>query len=415
VKVLVIGGGVVGVTTAYYLLKAGMSVTLLERSGAAGMEASAGNAGFLSPSDSYAWASPSAFKVVMKSLIHPDLGIKFRPGFDLHIVPWALKFLGQCRPSKWRWNSDIKYRLAEYSLALIRELEKETGIQFDALNKGIVYACRDQKALRDLERHFEFLSERGLELRILDQEELIFSNPALKSRSDVYAGAVYSPSCKTGDSRKFSQALVQWCKAKKNCQFEWNTEVKKLNISNGKLSSVLTSKGEFKADTYVLCAGAYSGMLSRHVGIKLPIYPVKGFSISAPIVNPDMAPATGFDDVQKMVAVSPLGDRIRIASSAVFNGFNLNHRPEDFKSILNLARDVFPDAADYSQAQYWSGLRPMTPSSTPIIGASSVDNLFLNTGHGHLGWTLACASGKLTADNIVGSKPEFEYNFTTGR
>jgi D-amino-acid dehydrogenase len=415
VKVLIIGGGVIGITTAYYLVKAGVSVTLLERSDAAGMEASAGNAGFVSPSDSFAWASPSAFNVAIKSLIHPDLGIKFRPGFDPHVVPWALRFLGQCRPGKWRQNSDTKYRLAEYSLALMKELENETSIQFDALNNGIAYACRDQKALRELGRHFEFLSERGLELRILDQEELFHFNPALKSRPDIYAGAVYSPSCKTGDSRKFSQALVQWCETKGSCRFEWNTEVQELNMSNGKISSVLTSKGEFKADTFVLCAGAYSGILSRHVGIKLPIYPIKGFSISAPIVDPDMAPTTGFDDVQKMVAVSRLGDRIRIASSAVFSGFNLNHTPEDFKSILNLAREVFPDAADYAQAQYWSGLRPMTPSSTPIIGTSSINNLFLNTGHGHLGWTLACASGKLAADNIVGRKPELEYDATVGK
>jgi len=411
-RVLIIGGGVIGITTAYYLTKAGVSVTLLERSNASGMEASAGNAGFVSPSDSFAWASPSALKLAIKSLIYPDMGIKFRLGLDPHIIPWVLKFLGQCRPGKWRHTTDIKYRLAQYSLALMKELENETNIQFDAIDKGIVYACRDQKTLRELEHHFEFLSERGLELRSLDKDELFHTNPALKSNSDIYAGAIYSPSCKTGDSQKFSQALVKWCQSKKNCQFEWNTKVQKINISNGKISSVMTSKGEFKADTYVLCAGAYSGILSRQIGIKLPIYPIKGFSISAPIVNPDMAPATGFDDVQKMVAVSRMGDRIRIASSAVFGGFNLNHTPEDFKSILNLAREVFPDAADYNRAEYWSGLRPMTPSSAPIIGASSIKNLFLNTGHGHLGWTLACASGKLTADNIVGvNNPKFPPHF----
>ncbi len=414
-KVLIIGGGVIGVTAAYYLAKSGVSVTLLERCSAAGMETSAGNAGFVSPSDSFAWASPSALTMAVKSLIFPDMGIKFRPGLDPHILHWGLKFLSQCRPSKWRQNSDIKFRLAEYSLALIRELENETNIQFDTLDKGIIYACRDQKALDDLEHHFEFLSERGLELQTLNRGELLDSNPALKSKPDIYAGAVYSPTCKTGDSREFSQALVQWCEATGNCQFEWNTEVQKINMSNGNISSVLTSKGEFKADTYVLCAGAYSGILSQQVGLKLPIYPIKGFSISAPIVNPDMAPRTGFDDVQNMVAVSTLGNRIRIASSAVFNGFNLNHTPEDFKSILNLAHEVFPDAADYSKAEYWSGLRPMTPSSTPIIGPSSIKNLFLNTGHGHLGWTLACASGKLTADNIMGNKSEFEYDFATGK
>jgi len=411
-KVLIIGGGVIGITTAYFLVNAGVSVTLLEQNSAGGLEASAGNAGFVSPSDSFSWASPSALKLAIKSLIYPDMGIKFRPGLDPHIVPWVLKFLGQCRPGKWRQNTHIKFRLAQYSLTLMRELEQETVIQFDTIDKGIAYACRDQKALRGLERHFEFLSERGLELRTLDKDELFNLNPALKSRPDIYAGAVYSPTCKTGDSQKFSKALVQWCETKKNCQFEWNTKVQKINMNNGKISSVLTSKGEFKADTYVLCAGAYSGILSRQVGIKLPIYPIKGFSISAPITNPDMAPTTGFDDVQKMVAVSRLGGRLRIASSAVFNGFNLNHTPKDFKSILKLAREVFPGVADYNRAEYWSGLRPMTPSSTPIIGASRVKNLFLNTGHGHLGWTLACASGKLTADNIVGElNPKFPPDF----
>ena len=404
-NVIVIGGGVVGITTAYYLSQAGMTVTVLEQREHAGREASLGNAGFLSPSDSFAWASPSALKMAIKSLIDPSLGLQYKFHLDPDFWSWSIQFLNQCRSNKWENNSDIKYQLAKYSLSLIDEVRRDTGIDFDASNDGILYACRNQQSFDELQKHYQFLQNRGLELEFLERDSLLKKLPVLNSNKDTYAGAVYSPSCKTGDSAKFSQNLASWCTKNKECQFLWGTSVEKIMLSNNKITGIWTSKGELKADAYVLAAGAHSGILAKQVGVKLPIYPIKGFSITAPIINEEIAPTTGFDDIQRLIAVSKIGNRLRMSSSAVFDGFNKSHRPQDFKSILKLAREIFPDVADYNQAEYWAGLRPMTPSSVPIVGKSSVSNLFLNVGHGHLGWTMSCGTAQIIADIVAGKKP----------
>ncbi len=407
-KVLVIGGGVIGMTTAYYLLQAGMAVTVLERRENAGLEASAGNAGLYSPSDAFAWASTSALRLAVKSLLNPDLGVQYKLRFDPLLWRWSISFLAQCHRSAWRRNSEAKYRLAEYSLYMLNKLRDDTKLDFDVSDQGIIYACRDSAALEDLKRHFNFLQDHGLTLQHLDRDALVEKVPALGARARVYAGAVYSADCKTGDSAKFSQALARICENSGNCQLEWGVNVERIVMNRKKISAVWTSKGEFKADAYVLAAGPQSGFLSRQAGFRLPIYPIKGFSITAPIINDELAPGPGFDDTERLVAMSKFGNRLRIASSAVFDGFDKSHQPKDFHAILKLAREVFPDAADYDKAEYWAGLRPMTPSSKPILGLSPVSNLFLNVGHGHLGWTLSCGAGKVVADIVAGTSPDTE-------
>ena len=407
-KVLVIGGGIIGMTTAYYLLQAGITVTVLERRENAGLETSAGNAGLYSPSDAFAWASSSALKMAIKSLLNRDLGIRYKPRFDPMLWRWSASFVTQCRHSAWQRNSEAKYRLAEYSLYMLNKLQHDTNFDFDVSNEGIVYACRDSSALEDLKQHFNFLEDRGLKLEHLDQDALIQKIPALNANAGIYAGAVYSPDCKTGDSAKFTQALARACVNSGNCQLEYGVNVERILMDKKNISSVWTAKGEFKADSYVLAAGPYSGFLARQAGFRLPIYPIKGFSITAPIINDEMVPGPGFDDTERLVAMSKLGNRMRIASSAVFDGFDESHEPKDFHAILKLAREVFPDAADYDKAEYWAGLRPMTPSSKPILGSSPVSNLFLNVGHGHLGWTLSCGTGKVVADIVAGISPDTE-------
>lgn len=407
-NVLVIGGGVVGVTTAYYLSQAGMDVTVLESREHGGLETSAGNAGLLSPSDAFAWASPSALKLGMKSLIYPDTGIRYKFQADPALWRWSAAFLLQCRHNNWARNSDIKYRLAEYSMCMLEALRENTGIDFDAADNGIYYASRDPEAFNELKAHFGFLEDRGLKLEFLDRDELNEKLPSLNATSGVYSGAVYSPDCKTGDSAKFSQALAAWCEENGDCKFEWGVSVERILEKNNRVTGIWTSKGEMKADAYVLAAGAYSGLLGAQIGLRLPIYPIKGFSITVPIIDEKLAPHAGFDDTQKMVAMSRLGNRLRIASSAVFDGYNKRHRPEDFKAILKFAREVFPDVANYDKAEYWAGLRPMTPSSVPILGASPVRNLFLNVGHGHLGWTMSCATGRAVADVVAGDIPQID-------
>ena len=407
-NVLVIGGGVVGVTTAYYLSKAGMDVTVVDGNEAAGLETSAGNAGLFSPSDAFAWASPSALKIAVQSFINPDMGIKYKLRLDPALWRWSLAFLNQCRYGSWEINSDAKFRLASFSLEMLHDLRRDTGIDFDAGDEGIAYACRDENTLAALKKHFSFLESRGLELELLDRDGLIEKVPALKANPQTYVGAVYSPTCKTGDSKKFSQNLAKWCQQNNNCEFIWGARVEKVLADGNTITGVLTSKGVYKADAYVLAAGPQSGILARQVGLKLPIYPIKGFSITAPIIDNTLIPSIGFDDTDRLVAMSRFGNRLRIASSAVFGGFDNSHQPKDFKAILTLARELFPDAIEYEKVEYWSGLRPMTPSSKPIIGATPISNLFLNTGHGHLGWTMSCATGKVVADIVAGETPDTE-------
>ena len=406
-NVLVIGGGVVGVTTAYYLSQKGMNVTVLEAQEKHGdFGATAGNAGLLSPSDAFSWASPSALKVAIKSLLNPDLGIQYKLHMDPALWRWTASFLSQCRNSKWVQNSDSKFSLAQYSIEMLAELRLATHIDFDASDQGIAYASRSPSGLEKLSRHFNFLEDRGLKLELLDRDALHEKLPLLQANNPTYAGAVFSPNCKTGDSTKFSLALAQWCVNNTRCRFVWGASVEKISQENNKISRVLTSKGEFKADAYVLAAGAHSSILAKQLDIKLPIYPIKGFSITAPLTNTEMKPMSGFDDTDKLVALSILGDRLRISSSAVFDGFDTSHQQKDFQGILNFAKEILPDAADYSAAIYWAGLRPMTPSSLPILGTSPIENLYLNIGHGNLGWTLACGTGKIVADLMAKEKPQ---------
>ena len=406
--VLVIGGGVVGVATAYFLSQAGLSVTGVESRECAGLEASAGNAGLLSPSDAFAWASPGSLKLAIKSLVHSDLGIQYKLRVDPKLWRWSTEFLYQCTHDKWLKNSDSKYCLAEYSLSQLEELRRDTDIGFDVSDAGILYASRDQQSLNELKSHYKFLQDRGLDLEFLDQDGLIEKLPVLEASRGTYAGAVYSPNCKTGDSAKFSQQLASWCSENRNCKFMWGTSIEKILRKNNQISGVWTSKGELKADAYILAAGAQSGLLAQQIGIRLPIYPIKGFSITVPILNEELAPTMGFDDTQRLVALSRIGNRLRIASSAVFDGFDKSHCPQDFHSILKLVKEVFPGVADYNRADYWAGLRPMTPSSVPILGATRIGNLFLNAGHGHLGWTMSCGTGRIVADIVNGKAPEIE-------
>ena len=410
-NILVIGGGVVGVATAYYLSQKGLNVTVLEaqeRDGDFG--ATAGNAGLLSPSDAFAWASPSALKVAIKSLLKPQLGIQYKLHMDPTLWRWTASFLSQCRSSQWVENSGSKFQLAQYSIDMLAKLQLETQINFDASHQGIAYASRSPSGLEKLSRHFNFLEDRGLKLELLDRGALHEKLPLLQANSQTYAGAVFSPNCKTGDSAKFSLELARWCIKNTECQFIWGASVEKICQKDNKISSVLTSKGEFKADAYVLAAGAQSGILSTQLNIKLPICPIKGFSITAPLINTKIKPMSGFDDTDRLVALSIFGDRLRMSSSAVFDGFDTNYKQENFQGILDLAKEILPNVADYSAAKYWTGLRPMTPSSLPILGPSPIPNLYLNVGHGNLGWTLACGTGKIVADIIAKKKPQIDMS-----
>jgi D-amino-acid dehydrogenase len=408
-NIVVIGGGVVGVTTAYFLSQAGFNVTVLEAQGQGeDLGATASNAGFLSPSDAFAWASPSSLQTVIKSMLNPDLGVRYKFKLDPKLWHWSGQFLSQCWRSQWVRNSENRYRLAAYSMEMLEQLRQTTQINFDASDQGITYATRDLSELKSLKQHFNFLQDRGLELQMLDKDSLYNKLPLLQQGEQVYAGAVHSPNCKTGDSAKLVRELTSWCEQHTSCRFIRGAKVERIVKEGNKICAVVTSQGEFKADAYVLSAGSYSAELARPLGIKLPIYPIKGFSITAPLLEDNIPPMPGFDDTEKLVALSVFGNRLRMASSAVFDGQDTSFRQQDFQGILKLAKQILPDVADYQRAEYRAALRPMTPKSLPILGPSGLDNFYLNVGHGNLGWTLSFASAKILAD-IIGKQPtEFD-------
>lgn len=407
-KVAVLGGGVVGIATAYYLAEDGNEVTVIERHGKAALETSFGNAGLYTPSDSYAWASPDALRLAIKSLYRSDLGIRYKLRLDPRLWLWSLKFLSECTHARALRNTLIKLRVASYSKDCLNALVAKTGIEYDGLAKGVLYFFRSRASLEAARKHMRILSDHGLHLDIVDPVQAMRIEPALAAAASAIAGGIYSPDCQTGDPHKFSNRLAEWCTTHAGVRFLWSHTVRTLVREGNRIISAATDKGSIAADVFVLAAGAESVFLSEPLGVRLPIYPVKGFSITAPIRDGSAAPTTGIVDEDRLVAFSRLGDRLRVASSAVFAGYDRSHRPQDFNTILTTAKELFPKGALYEEAGYWAGLRPMTPSSVPILGRARFDNLFLNTGHGHVGWTMSCGTGKFVADCVAGRVPEIE-------
>ncbi|WP_026060549.1 D-amino acid dehydrogenase [Pseudaminobacter salicylatoxidans] len=407
-KILVLGAGVVGTAAAYYLARDGHEVTVVERHPAPAHGTSYSNAGLVSPGDAYSWASPGALAVFLKSLYRRDLGIRVRPSLDPAFLSWTWRFLFQCTEARAHANTDVKLRLALYSRQCINEISAETGIDFDERRRGIVYFYRDQKSLDAGARHFRYLAERGLEIELADRKRLFEVEPGLAHSGDRIAGGIYSPIDQTGDSRMFVTRLAELATARHGVKFLCDTAVEGLDIEAGRVRAVRTAKGPLTADAVVLSMGPESGVFARQVGVDLPVYPVKGYTATIPLEDPALGPTMGGVDEDRYVAYSRLGNRLRMASTAEFNGFDRSFRPDDFTRMFRSARELFPGAIDEKKAECWAGLRPMMPTSVPVIGRSRYDNLYLDTGHGHVGWTMACGSGKFLADIVAGRTPDID-------
>jgi len=407
VKVAVLGAGVVGAATAYYLARDSHEVTLVDRRSKAAVETSYGNAGLYSPSDAYAWASPDALKMAVKSLYRSDLGIKYKLRLDPQLWLWSLKFLTQCTHPAARRNTLRKLRLLSYSKDRLDEVVAETGVQYDGLKRGILYYFRSPDGLKAAEHHMSILRDNGIALETVDRDRMLELEPVM-ARAPEVAGAIYSPNCQSGDSHKFANGLADWCVANKGAVLRYDTRILRLVAEGDRVVRAETDDGAVEADAFVLAAGAESVFLARYLGIALPIYPVKGFSITAPMTRPADGPTRSLVDEDRLVAMSPFGDRLRAASSAVFGGYDYTHRPKDFATILETVGHLYGDAVDVSRAEYWTGLRPMTPTSVPIMGPSPFRNFFLNVGHGHVGWSMSCGSGRFVADWVAGRKTEID-------
>lgn len=407
-KILVLGAGVVGTAAAYYLARDGHEVTVVERHAAAARGTSYSNAGLVSPGDATAWASPAALKTFIKSLYTPDLGIKVRLRLDPYFYAWSLRFLFQCTNARVRENTEAKLKLALYSRLCINEISAETGIGYDERARGIMYFFRSQESLDHGVAIYRFLAEHGLQIEVVDRNRLMELEPGLAAAKDGIAGAVYSPMDQTGDSRQFVEALAAYAEHKLGAKFLFDTNVEDLIVEGDRVAGVKTSAGRLDADAVVIAMGPESGLLGRRNGIDLPVYPVKGYTATVPLTDPSKGPTMGGVDEDRLVAYSRLGDRLRLASTAEFAGFDRSHKPEDFKRLFQTAQELFPGAFDPQKAEVWAGLRPMMPGSVPVIGPARYKNLYLDTGHGHVGWTMACGSGKFLADLVAGRKPEID-------
>lgn len=407
-RIAVLGGGVVGVAAAYYLARDGHEVSVIDRNALPASETSYGNAGLVSPGDSYAWASPGALKMFVTSLFRSDLGIKVRPSLDPHFLSWTWRFLLQCTPGRAHINTLRKLRIAMYSKHCINELAAATGIAYDAGRAGILYFYRSQQTLDQGARHMQLLAEHGLTIEVVGRDRLIELDPGLAAAKQQLAGAIYSPMDQTGDSCLFARGLAAWCENNAGVRFRYGATVTGFAVDGARISSVLTDGEPVAADAYVIALGADSALLGRTIGLRLPIYPVKGYSVTVPIRPGQPAPRLGGVDEDRLIAYSRLGDRLRLACTAEFAGYDRSHRPQDFSTLLAVARELFPESADFERAEYWAGLRPMTPTSVPILGRTRYQNLFLDCGHGHVGWTMACGSGRFVADIVAGRKPEID-------
>ena len=400
-RILIMGGGVVGVTTAYQLLRDGHEVVLLERQDAVARETSWGNAGMIAPGHSFVWSSPRAPWILLKSLFRKDQALRFRFSTDPRLYSWSLKFLAECTDAKARRNTLRKHQLAMYSQRVLHEVIAAEPLEYDRNARGVLYFYRDQSALEAGVAHMQILADDGQEIHVLDRAQVAELEPALQGS---IAGGIYCPTDETGDSHKFTRALAERCVAM-GADLQTGTTIDAIETAGYAVTSVRTDGRTFKADGYVMALGSYSPKLARTIGVDLPIYPVKGYSLTIPVGNHQAPPTIGSIDEANLVAISRFGDRVRVTATAEFAGYDTSHKPADFDFMKSVAQQLYPDGADYHRAEMWAGLRPMTPDNLPVLGRRRHRNLWFNTGHGHIGWTMSHGTARITADLIGGRTP----------
>jgi D-amino-acid dehydrogenase len=405
VSVLILGSGVVGTTIAYYLAKAGHSVTVIDRQSAPGMETSFANAGEVSPGYSAPWAGPGVpLKAIQWMMMHHS-PLVIKPMADLAMWRWGLQMLRNCTEARYRVNKGRMVRLAEYSRDCLRELREETGIRYDDRAQGTLQLFRTQKQLDGVGKDVEILQQYGVPFQVLDRAGYLQYEPALASVQEKFVGALRLPGDETGDCFQFTQRLADMARAL-GVRFEFGVNIQHIVHQGDQVTGVQADRGLRTADQYVMALGSYSPQLAKPLGIHLPIYPVKGFSITVPITDAAQAPESTLMDETHKVAVTRLGDRIRVGGTAQLSGFNLELEAGRRKTLEFVVNDLFPHGGDVARAEFWTGLRPMTPDGTPILGACRMRNMTLATGHGTLGWTMAAGTGRVIADLLGGKAPE---------
>ena len=403
-KIIVLGSGVIGTTSAYFLAKAGHEVTVIDRQPAAGMETSFANAGEVSPGYAAPWAGPGIPAKAVKWLLMRHSPLVVRPALEPEMWRWMFRMLMNCNHRSYGINKGRMVRLAEYSRDCLVQLRADTGIAYDERSQGTLQLFRTQKQLDGAANDIAVLDQYGVPYSLFDQKGCESVEPALAKVRGKFVGGLQLPGDETGDCFKFTQALAKLA-AGLGVKFEHNVNIQRLVGGTDKITGVLTSLGELKADAFVLALGSYSPLMLREVGIRIPVYPVKGYSITIPITDAAGAPESTVMDETFKVAITRLGDRIRVGGTAEIAGYDLSLHAARRETLVHSVTDLFPQGGDTAQAKFWCGLRPMTPDGTPVIGPTPFRNLFLNTGHGTLGWTMACGSASVIADLVSGKIP----------
>ena len=403
-KIVVLGAGLAGVTAAHALLRDGHSVQVLERAAGAAAETSFANAGLVSPGHAFSWASPAAPMAMLRSLFNPDQALRVRLSLDPAFWRWSLAFLANCRSARWAENSRRLVRLACYSQAQLARVVEHTGVEYAATRRGLLYLYADVKSLATARQQSDLLMAEGVEVRALDVAEVLAVEPRLAAWAGRIAGGLYCPGDESGDAWRFTTALAEWC-AYRGVDFRYGVTVEALDADETRVRAVKTDQGSIEADAVVVALGSHAPRLVRALGYRLPIYPVRGNSVSFPIREGDAPPTLAGVDDGTLTAWSRLGDRLRLTSTAEFSGYANVLPRRDVETLVLRARTMFPGGADFDHPSPWSCLRPMTPAGTPIIGRTRHSNLYFNVGHGAMGWTTATGTAQMLADCVAGRTP----------
>ena len=402
--VIVLGSGVIGTTTAYYLARQGAKVTVLDRQPAAAQETSYANAGQVSPGYSTPWAAPGIPLKAIKWLFQKHAPLAIRLDGSLYQLKWMAAMLANCSADRYSVNKERMLRLAEYSRDCLRELRTSTGIHYEERTRGTLQLFRTAAQMEAARRDIAVLEDVGVPYELLDRNRLVTAEPALARSIHKLAGGLRLPNDETGDCRLFTTRLAEMAAAM-GVEFRYNQTVSGLNTAGGQITGVRVGNEVLTADRYVAAFGSYTRGFLEPLGLDLPVYPVKGYSLTIPLKDESAAPVSTILDETYKIAVTRFDERIRVGGMAELSGFDLRLKDARRKTLELVVNDLFPDSGHVAQAEFWTGLRPMTPDSTPVVGPTRYGNLYLNTGHGTLGWTMACGSGKLVADQVMGQRP----------
>ena len=411
-KILVLGSGVIGATSAWYLARAGHDVTLVDRQPRAAMETSFANGGQVSWGAANPWAAPGIPRKALGWLFRRHSPLVLRPRFDPAMWQWLGRMLRNCTNARYLANKERQLRLARYSHACLTGLRDELDLHYDQSTHGLLILYRRARDLEAATREALSLDRFGIRYRLLDRAACITHEPALGDSRGTITGGMLFPDDESGDCRRFTEQLATHAQ-QQGVKFTAATSVIRLAADGDRITHVVTDRGDFAADAYVLACGSYSPLLLRPLGVRLPVYPVKGYSITVPITNDAAAPQGTLTDETYKVVITRLGNRLRAAGTAELCGYDLRLRRARLATLVHVVRDLFPSVGDLAAAEPWAGLRPMTPDNPPVIGTTPYRNLFLNTGHGTLGWTMACGSGRVLTDLVSGRTPEIDLDGLT--